>query len=112
MIILVVSCIIALILLTNFRTEAWVEYCQLLHLNFLSKYKGYQEKKANDLSLEYLGYLRRFHNCFFVRLITCPICFSIWLGIIAGLLTFSFIFIPVYIIAGLSIFAIIDRLLK
>lgn len=122
--------VIALILLMWFRTDAWVEYCKLFKLDSLSFYKDYDEKYSRDVSLTYHSYLRRYHNCFFVRLITCPICLAIWLGIIAFFFQ-SFVMVscgydivysissiirygfqlPIEILGGISVFAAIDRLL-
>ncbi len=109
--ILISSSFLALILLIWFRTEAWVEYCRLFHLNFLSFYKDFYEKRQNDVALTYLGYLRQYHNTFIVRLITCPICLGVWLGI--GLILFvgNFIVIPACVLGGLILFGIVDRLL-
>ena len=103
--------IISLILLTFFRTEAWVEYCKLLRFDFISKYKDYELKKSNDVSLDYIQYLRQYHNCFLIRLITCPICLSMWLGIISGVILLSPYSIPLYIVGGLVIFLVINKLL-
>ena len=55
-------------------------------------------------------YLRLYHNSFFVRLITCPICLSVWLGIIVSMFT-SISLIPLSIVGGLLLFTIIDKLL-
>lgn len=105
-----IICLIAILLLIWFRTDAWIEYCRLFHLNIISFYKDFDIKYKEDVSLTYLNYLRRYHDCFFVRLITCPICLAVWLGIIFSLFT-PFAFLPLYIIGGLLIFTIIDRLL-
>jgi hypothetical protein len=77
--------ILSLILLIWFRTEAWLDYCRLFDLDGISFYKDYEDKKYNDISLTYHIYLRRYHNGFFVRLITCPICLGVWLGVLACL---------------------------
>ncbi len=74
--------IIAAILVIWFRTEAYVEYSKLFKLNWLSAYKDYEAKKHDDCRLNYLGYLKQYHNSFFIRLITCPICLSCWLSVI------------------------------
>jgi len=110
MITLTIICIIAINLLIWFRTDAWIEYTRLFHLDFLSHYKDFDEKYKNDVSLTYLFYLRRYHNSFWTRLITCPVCVAIWMGIFFGIVTFAYL-IPIYIIGGLLIFTIIDRLL-
>ena len=108
--ILLSSCIIALILLIWFRTEAWLEYCRLFHLDIASGYKDFDNKQKQDVSLTYILYLRKYKNCFGIRLVTCPICFAIWLGICCGIVT-SWTLIPVYVIGGLLLFTIIDKLL-
>ena len=107
---MIIILLIAFILLIWFRTDAWVEYTRLLHLNFLSKYKEYDIACTKELGLEYHTFLRRYYNCFFVRLITCPICLSTWIGIIFGCYT-SWILVPTYIIGGLIIYLIIDKLI-
>lgn len=110
MVTLIIICLIATELLIWFRTEAWVEYTRLLRLNFLSDYKGFDAAFHEDVSLTYLMYLRRNHDCFLVRLITCPICVAVWLGIFFAICTWWLMF-PIYIIGGLLLYTIIDRLL-
>ena len=105
-----IICLIATGLLVWFRTEAWLEYTRLFRLNFLSFYKDFDAKYKEDVSLTYLVYLRRYHYCFFTRLITCPVCMAVWLGIASGIIT-NLVFVPVYIIGGLLLYLIADRLL-
>lgn len=104
-----IICLIAATLLIWFRTDAWLEYCRLFKFK-PSFYEDFDAKYHEDVSLTYIQYLRQYHNCFFVRLITCPICFSVWLAIIGGIITSIFL-IPMYIIAGLFLYTVIDRLL-
>ena len=82
---MIISLIVATILVLWFRSEAYVEYCRLLHLNWISFYKDYYDQRKNDVSLNYFGYLRQYHNCFFVR--------------------------PIAFIGGLILFGTVDRLL-
>lgn len=110
MVILTIICLIAVNLLIWFRTEAWLEYTRLLRLNFLSDYKGYEAAKSQDVMLTYNNFLRQKHDCFIVRLVTCPICSAVWWGIGFGVFT-GFAMTPIYIIGGLMLFLIIDRLL-
>ena len=132
---LLIISIIALVLLVWFRTDAWLEYCRLLQLDFISFYSDFLEKQASDISLTYHIYLRRYHNCFFVRLITCPICLAFWLAVIMlGIRALFFVLLlivlhqlsifmllvilfktlkllPFVILGGITIFAAIERLL-
>ena len=101
---------ISLILTVWFRSDAWLEYTRIFKLDFLSKYRTYDAALIKDPLLEYHDFLRKYYNCFFIRLITCPVCFATWLGLIFGYFTYISFF-PIYTIMGLIIYLIIDRLL-
>lgn len=105
------SSIVALFLVIWFRTEAFIEYCRLFHLDLISYYKDYDEKKANDVSLTYLTYLRRCHNGFKTKLITCPVCVAVWLAMLNAIFFMKLFIFPVAFVGGLILFGIIDRLL-
>lgn len=100
---------LAMMLLIWFKTEAFVEYCRVLKLDRF--YKDYDIKKEGDARLTYLMYLRRYHDSFFIRLITCPICLSIWLSGGLAIVTWNPIVLPSVMIGGLFIYGVIDRLL-
>ncbi len=106
-----VCSIVAMVLVIWFRTEAYVEYCRLFRLNFLSYYQDYDAKKKNDVSLKYHGYLKQYHNCFITRLLTCPVCVAMWLAILIGILFWTLPLIPITFVGGLILFGIVDRLL-
>jgi hypothetical protein len=77
---------ITTILVIWFNTDAFVEYMQLLRINFF-KIKQYIEAKQKDCTLTYHNYLLYKHNNFFTRLITCPICLTVWLCFLLYLFT-------------------------
>lgn len=85
MLFLFIVCIVTLILIVWFNTDAFVEYSRILRLNHLFKIDKFDEAYKNDFELTYLLYLRRDHNCFFVRLITCPTCLAFWLSLIGSI---------------------------
>lgn len=122
--------IISFILVLWFKTDVWLEYCRFFKLNRLSFYKDFDDKYYNDVSLTYHLYLRRDHNCFFVRLITCPICLSVWMALLSIIANIIFLFvlglgiipliilfflllpnIPLIVLGSLVVFGIIDKLL-
>jgi len=105
------SFIVAMFLLIWFRSDAYLEYCRLFKLNFISFYKDYDEKRKDDVSLDYHTYLRQYHNCFFTKLITCPICTAIWLAILNGILFAKFSVIPVTCVGGLILYGIVNKIL-
>lgn len=70
-------------LILFFNTDVLVEYGRIFKLiKKWLKIDQFDEAYKNDFELTYRQYLRINHNCFFVRLITCPICLSFWLCII------------------------------
>ena len=69
------------------RTEAIVEYGRLFRLSKLLRIDDYDKKKLEDFELDYILYLRRYHNSFIIRMITCPICLMCWAA-----LPFMFVF--------------------
>lgn len=107
---IIIICTISVILLVWFRTDAWLEYTRLIRADFLSHYKDFDAKRKEDVMLTYIPYLRQYHDSFFTRLITCPVCQAVWLGLLFGILTWV-IMIPIYIVFGLMFYLIIDRLL-
>jgi hypothetical protein len=69
----------ALVLLVWFRTNAAVEYLELLCLGgcFLRDFK----EKSSREGLDFKEYILLYKNCFFVRLLCCPICLGVWINI-------------------------------
>lgn len=109
--ILLTSSAVGMFLIIWFRTEAYLEYCRLFKLDLISNYREYDEKRAADVSLTYLTYLRHHHNSFVIRLITCPICISAWLSAFISIVVFNLAILPITFIGGLILFGTIDRLL-
>lgn len=107
---ILVITLIGLILTLWFRSNAWLEYTKLLGCNFLSKYKEYEAEVSKYPLLEYHDFLKQNYNCFLIRLITCPVCLSTWLGLLFGFVTHIYLF-PVYSIFGLILYLIINKLL-
>ena len=109
--ILISSSIVAFFLLIWFRSDAYLEYCRLFKLDFISFYKDYEEKRKNDISLSYHEYLQQYHNSFFTRLITCPVCTAVWLALFNAILFSKLSVLPLTFIGGLIFFGIIHKLL-
>lgn len=76
---------VAFILIIWFNTDAIVEYVTLSRLN-LFKVNDYLIHKANDCSITYHAFLLSRYNNFLIRLITCPICLSMWLSFFSTLI--------------------------
>lgn len=84
-----VICFIAVVLLIWFETNAFIEYAHLL----ASKYPSLLDKlhlKDYDMvstasPISYPDYLTEYHNNFLTRLLSCPICVSIQMGLFFSL---------------------------
>lgn len=81
---LIINLVVALYIW--FDTDAIVEWGSLLHLKFLG-YKKYNETKKSVLSSvaakTYCDWLLfSYGENFFIRLITCPICFTVWVNVV------------------------------
>lgn len=68
-----------------FDTDAVSEWASLFHLKFL-KYREYDEIKKSSLSAmagkSYCDFLLfKYGDNFFIRGITCPVCFTVWVNI-------------------------------
>lgn len=109
---ILVSSLVGLLLILWFKTESIIEYSRIFGFDWLTHHKDYDSKKKNDAFLSYHAYLRQHHNCFFVRLITCPICFSIWVCLILMILGGKIIIFPIGFFGGLILFGIIDKLIQ
>lgn len=100
---------LALFLLIWFRTDAFAEYCELLKLGKLFKLPGYKQTKTDGAVLSYPEFLAEFHNNFFTRLISCPICLSVWVGFFLSLFV-GLETVATIIILGLIIYLAADKL--
>jgi len=84
-----------LILVIWFKSEAFQEYCKIFYADKFFLIHDFEEKQKNDLTLDYHSYLLKDHDSFFIRLITCPICFSVWITLILCFFFENFIAFPI-----------------
>jgi len=94
-------------LIVWFHTEAFEEYGNLF-LPDSFHLPEYKEVKESVPDMSYQDFLLEYHNSFFTRLITCPICISIWVG------SFLSIFVgislaPIIILSGLVLYLVLKR---
>jgi hypothetical protein len=79
--------IIAQIMVLWFESEFVVEYARLLKLNnSVSFFKRFDKQEREGSPLNFKEFLTQNYNSFFIRLITCPICLSAWLGFIGSII--------------------------
>lgn len=77
-----VSAVLSYFMVVWFRTNAFPEYMTLLNLDnffFIAEYNKMQEDGYGD---NYTSFLYEYFKDFFlVRLLSCPVCVSFWLGV-------------------------------
>jgi len=98
---------LVIILLVWFKSDAFVEYASLFGCKKLFWIKNYEEGARKGLYLDYPSYLLIHHNCFLTRLLSCPLCLSVWLCIGASCVTnfdnFTYYFIITYALYGVMV---------
>jgi hypothetical protein len=101
--ILNISLGISFLLIVWFKTNAFCEYLEYFRFEnnfFINSYYKERKKIVNDL--HYTDFLLIKNNCFFIRLITCPICLGVWLNILASFFfNFQDFFIRFYLSTSL-----------
>ena len=105
---LTASFFVALALVIWFKTDAFNEYAKLLNLGDFFYLNEFHELEAGTFS--YPEFLYERNPCFFTKLISCPICSSVWLGAISSIFA-GIQFMPVITILGLLLYLVIDKLL-
>lgn len=100
----------ALILLIWFNTEAFETYFKYIPFDIF-KLKSYYKAKSKDITLDYIHYLIYNHSCFFVKLITCPICLNVWLSILSCLIFANIIYVPTVCLLSLALYLVIKKLI-
>jgi Protein of unknown function (DUF1360) len=110
MIFISASFFVALFLLIWFKTEAFVEYCRLFRLTRFFKVAEYLEVMKADASFSYPMFLVEYYNSFLTRLLSCPICTSVWIGLALGHFT-GWLLMPAVTIFGLVIYSVLVKIL-
>lgn len=68
------------VLLVWFKSDAFVEYAELFGCKKLFGIKKYRKAQLQNLVSDYRLFLLLNYNCLFIRLITCPLCTSVWIA--------------------------------
>lgn len=92
-----------------FNTEVFVEYFKFTRNIF--KIDEYIQAKPSDFSLTYHSFLLQKYNCFFTRLITCPLCFNFWTTLLFTVVfNYPLILIPTIYILSLLVYFVFTKL--
>ena len=108
-----ISSIITLILLVWFKSDAFIEYAKLAGGARFFGISDYEEMQKDKASLDYHSYLLESKDSFFIRLITCPLCFSVWVSLITSLVVSdSLLLFPICNIISLILYKLTSNLLE
>jgi len=107
-----ISCFVALILLIWLHSEAFIEYASFFHGQKFFYIDDFREKQKKDLTLDWIAYLQKYHKNFFIRLITCPLCSSVWLTLILCYSLNNLFLFPIANILALVIYKLVAKLLE
>ena len=99
---------IAVINMVWFNSTAFEEYAEMLYADKFFNVKSFKTAQKKDFTLTYHNSLLLKHSSFFIRLITCQLCFTIWLSILACL-HIGFINLPFLIILSYTIYGGVIR---
>lgn len=104
--------LITLILLIWFKTDAFVVYTKLFRIDKFFYVKEWEEfKNTKDCTVTYHQFLRmKSPYGFWTKLITCPICFSVWLSVVSFLFI-GIVGIPIVCVCSLFLYFLITKLM-
>lgn len=110
--VLFISCFVALILLVWFHSEAFIEYASFIGAgDFFYAIDFKQEQQKNPL-LNWTEYLIKFHDNFIIRLITCPLCLSVWLTLGFCFFTENLFYFPICNLLSLIFYKLTIKILE
>jgi hypothetical protein len=108
-----ITAVIILIMLVWFNSDAFIEYAKLVggaRFFEITEFENLQKEKA---TLDYHTYLLEHKDCFFIRLITCPLCFSVWVSIGVTLsVTGSILVFPICNVIAIAAYKLTSNLLE
>lgn len=104
--------LITLILLIWFKTDSFIVYTKLFKINKFFYINDWEEfKNTKDCTVTYHQFLRmKSPDGFWIKLITCPICFSVWLSSISCIFI-DVIGIPMVCVSSLALYFLIVKLM-
>lgn len=110
---LFISGIVTLVLLVWFNSDAFIEYAILLGGKKFFLIDTYFEKMERRAEITYLDHILEEKDCFFVRLITCPLCLSFWITLLVTLLVKDeLLLLPICNVLSLVTYKLTSNLLE
>ena len=100
--------LIVTILIIWFKSNAFVEYLDLLNFKKLFYIKEFKEQDPL-MAIDYPNFLLTQKNCFLSKLLSCPTCVSFWLSL-SCCVEVGFFNLPLIYLSSLMLFRAFDKL--
>src|SRR4051812_32834344 len=78
-------CFIALVMIVWFKSDAFVDWCNLFGLGKLIKSNHFKVERMSDVTLTYPRFLKLKYDKFIFKILSCPLCLSVWLSAILSI---------------------------
>ena len=107
------SCAIVLVMLIWFNSDAIVEYGSLFGLGSILDADTFYCRRivVAPASYTYPIFLKMEHNCFATRLLSCRLCFCIFISILTTPIFSSILLMPAVCVIALILYGIITKLM-
>jgi hypothetical protein len=92
-----------------FKTDAFIEYCELLRLGNLFKIDKYREYKKINVTIDYVTYLSLKHKNFLTKLLSCPYCIGFWITLLSCVLFNNILLLPFYYVSSIILYKFLDK---
>ena len=103
--------LIVTILVIWFKTDAFVEYLDLLGFKKLFYIKEYKGTQDTDFAVNYPNFLLCQKNSFLSRLLSCPTCTTFWLSLLCCI-QIGFPNLPLIFLLSLVVYYLFEYLVN
>ena len=97
-----VGFLIATILLIWFKSDAFYHYVKLFGLDRLFFIEKYDKQKEDDPLLTYPQFIKMNFGGIISKILTCPLCFTIWISTILAITFNMIVWWPTIVIVSLG----------
>jgi len=94
MVLFLIPIVLSFLIIIWLDTNALIEYTDIIKLyRIVPVLRNYYNVRQQGSDYSFISYLSQFYDGFWVRLITCEICMSAWLGVIGSMISSYYIYI-------------------
>jgi hypothetical protein len=112
MIVLNIGFLVAIILIIWFRSDAFVQYVNFFKLGWFFWIPLYESQKEDDPLLTYPQFIKKNFNGIVPSILSCPLCFTVWLVSIFVIIFNTIVWWPIIVIIALGTYNIFTSTTK